>query len=202
MTGSVMKRPTALSHSRPDRIPWYPWVLTAVAAGSSIALNLGHPYIPLDPPPRLMVACVYRVPPVCAPFAWHQFLLRLAHRRHQHNGQDRTRAASTLCPATRTLGSQPTGWISRHRHRHRHVGVQAVSDAQDGESSRALVRVLVAAETQDRPVSWQGISHQTGGSRSRAYASCQRNAPGWPLVTATSPRCRCSLASPAPAVNL
>jgi hypothetical protein len=58
-----------------------------VAAGSSIALNFGHPYIPLDPPPRLLVACVYGVPPVTAPFAWHLFLLRLAHRRHQDDGQ-------------------------------------------------------------------------------------------------------------------
>ena len=47
--------------------------------------------------------------------------------------------------------------------------VQAASDGRDGESSRALVRVM-AAETQDRPVSWQDISNQTGLSRSRAYA--------------------------------
>src|SRR5215211_1766861 len=56
--------------------------------GSSIALNFGHPYIPLDPPPRLLVACVYGVPPICAPFAWHLFLLRLVHRRHQDSPQD------------------------------------------------------------------------------------------------------------------
>jgi uncharacterized protein DUF2637 len=28
---------------RPGKTPWYPWVLTALAAGSSIALNFGHP---------------------------------------------------------------------------------------------------------------------------------------------------------------
>jgi hypothetical protein len=52
----------AEQRSRPHKTPWYPWVLTALAAGSSIALNFGHPYIPLDPPPRLLVACVYGVP--------------------------------------------------------------------------------------------------------------------------------------------
>jgi hypothetical protein len=46
-----------------------------------------HPYIPLDPPPRLLVACVYGVAPITAPFAWHLFLLRLAHRR-QGDRQD------------------------------------------------------------------------------------------------------------------
>jgi hypothetical protein len=59
----------AEQRSRPGRTPWYPWVLTALAAGSSIALNFGHPYIPLDPPPRLLVALVYGVPPICVPFA-------------------------------------------------------------------------------------------------------------------------------------
>jgi hypothetical protein len=78
----------AEQRARPHKTPWYPWVLTALAAGSSIALNFGHPYIPLDPPPRLLVACVYGVPPVCAPFAWHLFLQRVAHRRRQHGGQD------------------------------------------------------------------------------------------------------------------
>jgi hypothetical protein len=45
----------------------------------------------------LLVACVYGVPPVCAPFAWHLFLLRVAHRRRQHLGQD-----------TRAMGHVPT----------------------------------------------------------------------------------------------
>src|SRR6266508_1434790 len=81
----------AEQRARPHKTPWYPWVLTALAAGSSIALNFGHPYLPLDPPPRLLVACVYGVPPITAPFAWHLFLLRVAHRRagpdHARNGQ-------------------------------------------------------------------------------------------------------------------
>jgi hypothetical protein len=71
----------AEQRTRPHRTPFYPWALTALAAGSSSALNFGHPYIPLDPPPRWLVAAVYGVPPVCAPFAWHLFLLRVAHRR-------------------------------------------------------------------------------------------------------------------------
>ena len=82
----------AEQRARPGRTPWYPWTLTALAAGSSIALNFAHPFIPLDPPPRLLVALVYGVPPVTAPFAWHLFLLRLAHRRHQH-AQDPGQAA-------------------------------------------------------------------------------------------------------------
>jgi hypothetical protein len=134
----------AEQRTRPHKTPWYPWVLTALAAGSSIALNFGHPYIPLDPPPRLLVACVYGVPPVTAPFAWHLFLLRLAHRRHQ---DDREHAQDA-----RQDTSLPAG------------------TGQDGEPSRVLVRVLLAGETQDRPVSWQDVAKQTGLSRSRAYA--------------------------------
>jgi hypothetical protein len=49
------------------------------------------------------------------------------------------------------------------------VAVSA-SIGQDSEPSRALVRVLLAGETQDRPVSWQDVADQTGLSRSRAYA--------------------------------
>jgi hypothetical protein len=148
--------------SRPHKTPWYPWVLTALAAGSSIGLNFGHPYIPLDPPPRLLVACVYGVPPICAPFAWHLFLLRLAHRRHQDDGQHSqdpgpdgaVRAGRPDQPAIITTAAS----------------ARVASSGQDSEASRALVRVLVAGETQDRPVSWQDVADQTGLSRSRAYA--------------------------------
>jgi hypothetical protein len=50
--------------------------------------------------------------------------------------------------------------------------IKAASIGQDGDASRARVRVLVlvASETQDRPVSWQDVANQTGLSRSRAYA--------------------------------
>jgi Protein of unknown function (DUF2637) len=151
----------AEQRSRPHKTPWYPWVLTALAAGSSIALNFGHPYIPLDPPPRLLVACVYGVPPVCAPFAWHLFLLRLAHRRRddrqspQDAGQDPT---------------VPTGQQEEPAAVAEAPAAVPAGNVQDGEPSRVLVRVLLAGETQDRPVSWQDVAGETGLSRSRAYA--------------------------------
>jgi hypothetical protein len=149
----------AEQRTRPHHTPCYPWVLTGLAAGSSIALNFGHPYIPLDPPPRLLVACVYGVPPITAPFAWHLFLLRLAHR--QDDGQ----------PTQDTGQDQgvPTGQQDQPA-----TVIEAAGDlagnGQDGEPSRVLVRVLLAGETQDRPVSWQDVADQTGLSRSRAYA--------------------------------
>jgi Protein of unknown function (DUF2637) len=148
----------AEQRTRPHKTPWYPWVLTALAAGSSIALNFGHPYIPLDPPPRLLVACVYGVPPITAPFAWHLFLLRLAHRRHQYpqdTGQDTT---------------VPTGQQDEPERAAKAAAAVLAGNGQDSEPSRVLVRVLLAGETQDRPVSWQDVADQTRLSRSRAYA--------------------------------
>jgi Protein of unknown function (DUF2637) len=152
----------AEQRSRPHKTPWYPWVLTALAAGSSIALNFGHPYIPLDPPPRLLVALVYGVPPICAPFAWHLFLLRLAHRRHQDDSQHAQDAR------------QDTGVLAGQRGEPAAAAEAAAAvlagNGQDGEPSRVLVRVLLAGERKDRPVSWQDVADQTGLSRSRAYA--------------------------------
>jgi hypothetical protein len=132
-----------------------------LAAGSSIALNFGHPYIPLDPPPRLLVACVYGVPPITAPFAWHLFLLRLAHRR-QDDGQ----------PTQDTGQDQgvPTGQQDQPATVIEAAGGGVGGNGQDGEPSRVLVRVLLAGERQGRPVSWQDVADQTGLSRSRAYA--------------------------------
>jgi hypothetical protein len=149
----------AEKRSRPHRTPWYPWVLTALAAGSSIALNFGHPYIPLDPPPRLLVACVYGVPPVCAPFAWHLFLLRLAHRQDTGQDQDAGQDSSVLA------GQQDHSVAVVEA-----AGASSARNGQDGEPSRALVRVLLAGEYRDRPVSWQDVAGHTGLSRSRAYA--------------------------------
>jgi Protein of unknown function (DUF2637) len=151
----------AEQRTRPHKTPWYPWVLTALAAGSSIALNFGHPYIPLDPPPRLLVACVYGVPPITAPFAWHLFLLRLAHRRqddrqeHQDEGQDT---------------SVPDGQQDEPAVVVETAGASSARNGQDGSQSRVLVRVLLASERKDRSVSWQDVAQQTGLSRSRAYA--------------------------------
>jgi hypothetical protein len=152
----------AEQRTRPHKTPWYPWVLTALAAGSSIALNFGHPYIPLDPPPRLLVACVYGVPPVTAPFAWHLFLLRLAHRRTQDLGEHpQDTGQDTSVPTDRQDQPEQTAEAS---------AAVLTPNGQDGEPSRVLVRVLLAGETQDRPVSWQDVANQTGLSRSRAYA--------------------------------
>ena len=149
----------AEQRTRPGRTPWYPWALTALAAGSSIALNFGHPYIPLDPPPRLLVACVYGVPPICAPFAWHLFLLRLAHRRHQDDGQHpqdtgQDPGDSARPPRSHRPTEQPATMAA--------ANASAASNGQDGEPSRTLVQVLLAGETQDRPVSWQDVARPDG----------------------------------------
>src|SRR6266540_1551455 len=72
-------------HQRPEwwqRVPWYPWVLTALTAGGSILLNWFHPAIPLDPPPGWLRSVVYGLPPLAAVFAWHLFLQRVTHRHH------------------------------------------------------------------------------------------------------------------------
>jgi hypothetical protein len=151
----------AEQRARPHRTPWYPWVLTGLAAGSSIALNFGHPYIPLDPPPRLLVACVYGVPPITAPFAWHLFLLRLAHRRQDDSQHPQDGGQDQGVPAGRQ--DQPTARAGA-------AAVVPANNGQDGEPSRVLVRALLAGETQDRPVSWQDVADHTGLSRSRAYA--------------------------------
>jgi uncharacterized protein DUF2637 len=159
----------AEQRTRPHKTPWYPWVLTALAAGSSIALNFGHPYIPLDPPPRLLVACVYGVPPVCAPFAWPLFLLRVAHRRRQDLGQD-TRAVDQSGTPERQAATVPPVVAPAPPPAHPGTTRVAASTSRDGGSSRAVVRVLLAHQTQDSRVSWQDVQARTGLSRSRAYA--------------------------------
>jgi hypothetical protein len=71
---------------QPDRwarVAWYPWTLTGLTAGASIALNWCHPAIPLDPPPGWLVSVVYGLPPLIAVLAWHLFLSRVTHHRHQ-----------------------------------------------------------------------------------------------------------------------
>jgi hypothetical protein len=107
----------------------------------------------------LLVACVYGVPPITAPFAWHLFLLRLAHRRHQDDGQHSQHTDQDI--------GVPTG---RQDQPAAAAAAVPAGKGQDAESSRVLVRVLLAGERQDRPVSWQDVAEQTGLSRSRAYA--------------------------------
>jgi hypothetical protein len=168
----------AEQRSRPHKTPWYPWVLTALAAGSSIALNFGHPYIPLDPPPRLLVACVYGVPPICAPFAWHLFLLRLAHRRHQDD-----------CEDYQDEGQDTT-----------------VRDGQEAEPAvvaEAPAAFPLGVRTASRPASWCGSCSparpRIGRCPGRTWPTapaypapaptrcCERSVLGWPPATATSP---------------
>jgi hypothetical protein len=175
----------AEQRARPYKTPWYPWVLTALAAGSSIALNFGHPYLPLDPPPRLLVACVYGVPPVCAPFAWHLFLLRVAHRR-QHGGQDPRAVDHTGPPDRQDATILP---LVQPAPPPAHPGTKPVpaSTSQDGASSRAVVRVLLAHQPQDTPVSWQDVQARTGLSRSRAYTLLREERARLAAGTATSP---------------
>jgi hypothetical protein len=103
------------------------------------------------------------------PFAWHLFLLRLAHRRHQDSGQD----PQDVGHHTQDLGQDPG--VPADVEDEPEVAAEAASanpaaSGQDGEPSRALVRVLLTNQTQDRPVSWQDVAEQTGLSRSRAYA--------------------------------
>ena len=114
------------------------------------------------------VACVYGVPPICAPFAWHLFLLRLAHRRHQDTGQHDQDASQHPQDA----GQDPRAPTGRPEQpaTMAATNARAASNGQDGEPSRTLVQVLLAGETQDQPVSWQDVAQQTGLSRSRAYA--------------------------------
>jgi hypothetical protein len=165
----------AEQRARPGRIPWYPWVLTGLAAGGSILLNFAHPYLPLAPPPRWLVAAVYGVPPVCAPFAWHLFLLRIAHRpKHpRHPGQDTIDPPESQQDEDQDAG-QDTAVLTRAApSAARQPARRAVvlpGPGQDGESARAVVRTLLAQDGQHGPVSWQQVVERTGLSRSRAYA--------------------------------
>jgi hypothetical protein len=124
------------------RVPWYPWALTACTAGGSILLNWFHPAIPLDPPPGWLVSLVYGLPPLAAVFAWHLFLQRLAHRRHQ----DQQAKQDTSAP-------ERSGELAR-----------------TPADPLATVRALLARETPASRVSAHHVQQATGLSRSRAYA--------------------------------
>jgi hypothetical protein len=140
-------------HQRPEwwqRVPWYPWGLTALTAGGSILLNWFHPVIPLDPPPGWLVSLVYGLPPLAAVFAWHLFLQRLAHRRHQDTEQAEQDSA------------RPDG-----------LGAALPPDhGQDaaGPDPRTVVQSLLAAETPQSRVTAAHVQAKTGLSRSRSYA--------------------------------
>jgi len=125
------------------RVPWYPWALTACTAGGSILLNWFHPAIPLDPPPGWLVSLVYGLPPLAAVFAWHLFLQRLAHRRHQDHQQ--AKQDTGTAEGSGELATTPT------------------------DPLRA-VRALLARETPASRVTASHVQQVTGLSRSRAYA--------------------------------
>ncbi|HZD68741.1 MAG TPA: hypothetical protein VFA45_07430 [Actinomycetes bacterium] len=149
-------------HHRPgwwQRVPWYPWALTALTAGGSILLNWFHPAIPLDPPPGWLVSLVYGLPPLAAVFAWHLFLQRLAHRR-QHE------------PASYDGGPVVAGQDSPEDGQDKQdaAGAHRAPVAESAGDPRARIRALLAAETPEAPVGWQQVQALTGLSRSRAYA--------------------------------
>jgi hypothetical protein len=127
-----------------QRVPWYPWVLTASTAGGSILLNWFHPAIPLDPPPGWLVSLVYGLPPLAAVFAWHLFLQRLVHRRkHQ--------------PASHTGGP-----VLAEQDKQDAASGPPAPAAEPAGDPRARVRALLATETPEAPVGWQQVHAQTG----------------------------------------
>jgi hypothetical protein len=147
-----------------QRVPWYPWALTVLTAGGSILLNWFHPAIPLDPPPGWLVSLVYGLPPLAAVFAWHLFLQRLAHRRHQDGRQPQQ-------------GSEDAGQdIPSPEHAVGERDPAGEQDSQDSASDdgrtdpRAAVRAMLAAETPRSRVTATDVQARTGLSRSRAYA--------------------------------
>jgi hypothetical protein len=180
-------------HHRPgwwQRVPWYPWALTASTAGGSILLNWFHPAIPLDPPPGWLVSLVYGLPPLAAVFAWHLFLQRLAHRRqHQPASYD---SGPVLAGQDGPQDEQDTQHsASAHR---------APAPEPPGDP-RARIRALLATETPEAPVGWQQVAAQTGLSRSRAYALLRQardraNGNGRPSRRATSDNTALTSSSP------
>jgi len=133
-----------------QRVPWYPWVLTALTAGGSILLNWFHPAIPLDPPPGWLVSLVYGLPPLSAVFAWHLFLQRLAHRRHQDTEQ------------AEQDSTRPDGLSAALPPDH--------GQDSSGPDPRMVVQTLLAAETPQSRVTAAHVQAKTGLSRSRSYA--------------------------------
>src|SRR5215207_7942250 len=126
----------AEQRTRPHKTPWYPWVLTALAAGSSIALNFGHPYIPLDPPPRLLVACVYGVPPICSCFAWPTAATRTpASTTRTPPSTLRTPAKTLALPPADRSSRQPP-WRRPMPERRAMAGRRAVPHARPGPAYR------------------------------------------------------------------
>jgi hypothetical protein len=171
----------AWADRRASRPSGYALTLTAATVAGSFALNISHPFIPLDPPPWWLVALVYGLPPVTAALAWHLFLMRIGSGATQGaesaaadgaEGQDRTAAMDG-----RSEETEPPAQDSAPRQDgtpHERDGSRAVLPRRNGarqdEASRAAVRALLANEMRDKPVSWQDVQAATGRSRSRSYA--------------------------------
>jgi hypothetical protein len=182
----------AWADRRASRPSGYALTLTAATVAGSFALNISHPFIPLDPPPWWLVALVYGLPPVTAALAWHLFLMRIGSRAAngaepaaagRAEGQDRT-VALNRGERTEPLAqdSKPRQDSASHeRDESRPVPPRRNGTRQD-EVSRAAVRALLANETQDRPVSWQDVQTATGRSRSRSYALLREERDRLPLA--------------------
>jgi hypothetical protein len=115
------------------RVAWYPWTLTGLTAGASIALNWLHPAIPLAPPPGWLVSVVYGLPPLIAVLAWHLFLGRVT---HHHRHQQPSPAAVVL-----TVPGGPLGDGAGDRRdgaHHDHETSQAAQDGQDTPADRTV----------------------------------------------------------------
>jgi hypothetical protein len=163
--------------SRPSR---YALTLTAATVAGSFALNISHPFIPLDPPPWWLVALVYGLPPVTAALAWHLFLMRIGFRTTRdpdpaagdRAGQDKMAAVEGGIDETErpAQDSAPRQHTAAHQRDASRAVLPRRNGARQDEASRAAVRVLLANETQDKPVSWQDVHTATGRSRSRSYA--------------------------------
>jgi hypothetical protein len=183
----------AWADRRASRPSGYALTLTAATVAGSFALNISHPFIPLDPPPWWLVALVYGLPPVTAALAWHLFLMRIGSRAThgqepaaagRAEGQDRTVAVNHQGEWTEPLAqdSKPRqDAASREYDEPRPVAPRRNGTRQDA-ASRAAVRALLANETQDKTVSWQDVQAATGRSRSRSYALLREERDRLPLA--------------------
>jgi hypothetical protein len=170
----------AWADRRASRPSGYALALTAATVAGSFTLNISHPFIPLDPPPWWLVALVYGLPPVTAALAWHLFLMRIGSGATQGaesaamggaEGQDRAAVVGRRIEETEpTQDSAPRQDGTPHERDGSPAVVPRRNGARQDEASRAVVRALLADETQGKPVSWQDVQAATGRSRSRSYA--------------------------------
>jgi hypothetical protein len=183
----------AWADRRASRPSGYALTLTAATVAGSFALNISHPFIPLDPPPWWLVALVYGLPPVTAALAWHLFLMRIGSRATHGakpaatggaEGQNSKAAEDGRIDLVRppTQDSNPRQDGTPHESNGSRTVLPHRDGARQDEVSRAAVRALLANETQDKPVSWQDVQAATGRSRSRSYALLREERDRLPLT--------------------